>query len=176
MTDEARFDPERNVTTIADSRIVFHCHHYNIFLQRTVDEALGEDAANVQRLAALEASRRLLSGLFKGDGGAGVGMRVGVRERLDQATKLFGSLGFGLADLSGLTEQGGTVVLSTSHYALGWRAKFGPSAAPVCHFATGYWAAALAAAAGVAPERVLSAERRCGAVVDESCQIEIEVL
>jgi hypothetical protein len=131
---------------------------------------MGEDAASVQRLAALEASRRLLSGLFKGDGGAGV------KDRLARATKLFGSLGFGLVDISRLTEQGGKVVLSTSHYAIGWRAKFGPAAAPVCHFATGYWAAALAAATGVAPERVLSTERRCGAVVEESCAIEIEVL
>jgi len=27
MSEEARFDAARNITTIAESRIVFHCHH-----------------------------------------------------------------------------------------------------------------------------------------------------
>ena len=60
MTDEARFDAERNITTLGGRRIVFHCHHYNVFLQRTIDEALGKDAALVQRLAAKESARAML--------------------------------------------------------------------------------------------------------------------
>lgn len=168
--DGALFDAARNITTIGERRIVFHCHHYNVFLQRTIDEALGERAAGVQRLAAAEAARGLLEGLFRGDGGAGF------QARLERAANLFGSLGFGLADIGGLTAEGGEVVLATSHYAVGWRAKFGAAAAPVCHFAAGFWSAAVAEAAGVAPERVIGDERACAAVSEGSCSIFIEVL
>jgi hypothetical protein len=172
MSDEAQFDAAKNITSIAGNRIVFHCHHYNVFLQRTIDEALGEGAASLQRRAAAEASRRLLEDLFRGGSGGSP------RERLERAAKLFGSLGFGLANIDGLTLEGGSVVLATSHYAIGWRAKFGPPAAPVCHFAVGYWAAAVAVAAGVAPERVVGGERRCAAVAREGdgCSIDVEVL
>lgn len=172
MSDEARFDEARNMTSIAGHRIVFHCHHYNVFLQRTIDEALGEDAAVVQRLAAMEASRMLFEDLFRGEPGGG----GGPRERLERAVKLFGSLGFGLADIDGLTPKGGSVALVTSHYAIGWRAKFGPATAPVCHFAAGFWTAAVAVAAGIAPERVIARERRCAAVSEEGCSILVEVL
>lgn len=172
--DEAQFDAAKNITTIAGNRIVFHCHHYNVFLQRTIDEALGEGAATVQRLAATEASRKLLGDLFRGEPAGEA------RERFERAAKLFGSLGFGLADIGGLTVFGGSVVLRTSHYAIGWRAKFGPASAAVCHFAVGYWAAAVAAAAGIAPERVIAVERGCAAVSPdgdaESCSIDVEVL
>lgn len=176
MSDEARFDSERNITTIANSRIVFHCHHYNVYLQRTVDEALGADAATVQRLAAAESSRRMLEELFKDSGSADVGAR------LERAARLFASLGFGKADIAGLTDEGGIVALPTSHYAIGWRAKFGRAASPVCHFAAGYWAAAVAAATSVAPERVTPVEARCAAmnaadaVSGGGCAIHIEVL
>jgi hypothetical protein len=180
MSEEAQFDAAKNITSIAGNRIVFHCHHYNVFLQRTIEEALGEGAVSVQRRAAVEASRRLLEDLFRGDSGGSSRERRDRRDRLEKAAKLFGSLGFGLANIGGLTVEGGSVVLATSHYAIGWKAKFGPSAAPVCHFAVGYWAAALAVAAGVAPERVLAHERRCAAAAregdEESCSIDIEVL
>ena len=34
---EVAFDRERGTLTLGGSRIVFHCHHYNVFLQRSVD-------------------------------------------------------------------------------------------------------------------------------------------
>lgn len=51
MSDEARFDAANNILTAGDHRLVFHCHQYNVFLQRSIDEALGADAASVQRAA-----------------------------------------------------------------------------------------------------------------------------
>jgi hypothetical protein len=170
MSDEARFDAEKNITTLAGRRIVFHCHHYNVFLQRTIDEALGKEGALVQRRASMESARAILDDLFAKDGGASA------KERLDRAATIFGSLGFGLADVSRLSASGGSVILTTSHYAIGWRAKLGPADAPVCYFATGFWAGAMASALGIASERVLGREQRCAAVSDEGCELEIEVL
>jgi predicted hydrocarbon binding protein len=171
MKDQARFDAEQNITTLGHARVVFHCHHYNVFLQRTVDEALGDDGIAVQRAAAAESARHMLQDLFANDGSATP------RARLERAAALFGSLGFGQAEVSALTPYGGTVVLRTSHYAIGWRSRFGASAKPVCHFAAGFWAGALAAAVGLAPERVAAHERCCAArdEQDQGCEIVIEV-
>lgn len=170
MTDEARFDADRNITTFGGRRLVFHCHHYNAFLQRTIDEALGEDAADVQRRAAMESTRLMVSDLFASDGGAPF------QARLARAASVFGSLGFGLADVSALGELGGLVALRTSHYAIGWQAKFGAASAPVCHFAVGFWAGVVAAASGHSLERVTGVEQGCAAVSEGPCSILIEVL
>ncbi|UQA60679.1 hypothetical protein [Polyangium aurulentum] len=171
MSAEAEFDADRNITLLGGNRIVFHCHHYNLFLQRTIDDALGADAAEVQRAAAAESARRLLEPLLGASG------KEPVRARLDRAAALFGKLGFGLADVSALDAEGGRVRLVTSHYALGWREKFGPAADPVCHFAAGFWASALGVSAGLAPERLLVREASCAAVTEQgACEIQVEVL
>lgn len=169
MTDPnqaIRFDAARSVISIGDRRIVFHCHHYNVTLQRTLDEGLGEAAAEIQQRAAMESSRAALSAVTKGDG----------RERLAHAGELFGALGFGHADTTELDASGGRVKLPTSHYAIGWRAKFERASRPVCHFAVGFWAAATSVAFDLPPERVLAREASCSACGDAPCSIEIEVL
>jgi len=174
--DEARFDALTNIIKVGDRRLVFHCHHYNVFLQRSIDEALGADATAVQHDAAAEAARSMLSSIYATDGGADLATR------LERARAMFGSLGFGLAALQ-LDERGGQVRLVSSHYAVGWQAKFGPAQAPVCHFAVGYWRGALAAAMNFSPERVGGTEARCAACVrdaggaskQDGCVISIEV-
>ena len=112
----------------------------------------------------------MLGSLFASDGGRDLA------SRLERARAMFGSLGFGQAELS-LDITGGTVRLATSQYATGWGAKFGASKTPVCHFAVGYWRGALAAAAGLNPERVGGTEARCAACSDgkPGCTITIEV-
>lgn len=167
MSDAIRFDATRSILSIGDRRIVFHCHHYNLVLQRTIDEGLGARAADVQRRAAMESSRAMLAQALEG---------VAPAERLARAAQLFGALGFGHADVSALSGFGGRVRLSTSHYAVGYRAKFGAASRPVCHFAVGFWAAAVCVVQGHAPERVVGREPHCAACANGSCEIEIEVL
>lgn len=174
-----RFDSERNLITLGGRRLVFHCHHYNLFLQQTVADALGADAKAIQESAAAEATRELLQGIFGSDPGTTESQDLGNRLRVAQ--QLFMSLGFGNPDLSAFGKDGGRIVLRTSHYAMGRRAKWGAATAPVCHFAVGYWVGALAAAAGLNPERVRGCEVRCAAShssqqPDDSCVLEIEVL
>lgn len=169
MSDIARFDAQAGTIVAGGRRIVFHCHHYNTLLQRSVDDALGARASLVQRAAATEASRGLLSGLPSREG-------EGFEGRMAAAVEVFKTLGFGLADVSELGPFGGQVTLLTSHYALGWRTKLGRAPAPVCHLAVGFFAAAQAVAAGVPIERVMVDELACGAMGDERCRLVIEVL
>jgi len=152
---EPVFDPEAHTITLGGSRLVFHCHHYNVFLQRSLEDAVGARAAGLQRDAACEAARGMLTRVFAAapDGS--------LEQRLARAAALFGGLGFGRADVTGLDAMGGIVRVSPSHYAIGWIAKFGHSTRPVDHFATGFFRGALCAAAGHAPERVTAEQIQC---------------
>lgn len=84
--------------------LVFHCNHYNYFLQSTLllDDSLGMDT--VIRDAATAVVSNCLQHLSP----------TGDRRALAEA--LFAELGFGTIDLSQVTLQGGSVVTPTSHY------------------------------------------------------------
>ncbi|MDP3275505.1 MAG: hypothetical protein Q8Q09_09945 [Deltaproteobacteria bacterium] len=142
------FDAAKAQITLADSRLVFHCHHYNVSLQRTLQDALGERAVAIQREAACETARVMLTRLYAEEALTDFSARVA------RASQIFSDAGFGRADVSAFTPLGATLTLTTSHYAIGWIAKFGPSSEPVDHFAAGYFRGALIAAAGLNPERV----------------------
>lgn len=170
-TDRLNFDAERNLITLGDRRVVFHCHHYNLFLQRTMEDGLGtESAQQLQVAAGMEATRHMLLALFAKEPAASV------PDKLAHASKLFGALGFGQADLSSLLAHGGSIRLVTSHYAIGWMAKWGTAKHPVCYYAVGYWMGALAAASGLAPERIVGRELSCAAHGATVCELELEVL
>lgn len=93
----------RGRVTLGGEPLVFHCNHYNYFLQSTLllDPSLGMDA--VIRDAATEVVSSCLRGL-------------GGERRRERAEALFAELGFGTIDLSGVTAAGGVVRTPTSHY------------------------------------------------------------
>lgn len=165
------FDASRNLLLLGDRRLVFHCHHYNLFLQRSIEDGLGpEEAMRLQMSAAMESARHILSGQLAID------PAMNLADKLVLAQRIFATLGFGLADASTLTARGGRVRLLTSHYAIGWLAKWGTAKRPVCHFPVGFWMGALCAAAQLPPERLQGRELSCHAQGDAHCELEIEVL
>jgi len=169
--DQLKFDADRNVLTLGERRLVFHCHHYNLFLQRTIEDGLGhESAQTVQIAAAMEASRAMLGTLLKEP------VDATLTQKLERANRLFGSLGFGQANLDKLTAHGGRIALHTSHYAVGHRAKWGTAKHPVCYYAVGFWMGVLSVAANLAPERLSGREIACSAASAAACELEIEVL
>ncbi len=167
MGHDPSFDADRNLLVLGERRLVFHCHHYNVFLQRSIEDMF-EDAVAMQVSAAKESARHILAGIWTAEDAP-------LEARLRDAAAVFGENGFGRADASGLTIDGGDVVLATSHYAVGWQAKWGTRKQGVCHFATGYWAGALAAAAGISPERVQAHETQCAVSGADACRIHVEV-
>lgn len=179
MTQALRFDRERNQLLLGGRRIVFHCHHYNLFLQQTVSDALQKDAKTVEVAASSEASHLLLLELLSEE--ERKRGKLSFSAKIAFAQQMFMALGFGYPEVAQLTPAGGIVTLTTSHYALGWHLKMGRAKTPVCHFATGFWIGALVAALGIHPDRVFGEETRCIACEGpenptDSCQIELEVL
>jgi hypothetical protein len=169
--DQLSFDADRNLLTLGERRLVFHCHHYNLFLQRTIEDGLGHASAqSIQIAAAMEATRAMLGTLFKEPAEATLA------QKLQRANRLFGALGFGQANVDHLTVQGGRITLPTSHYAVGHKAKWGTARHPVCFFAVGFWMGVLSVAANLAPERLQGREIACSAASAAGCELEIEVL
>ncbi len=166
MDLDVSYDLDRNVAQLGGSSLVFHCHHYNATLQRTIEEGLGEPAFELLAAAAQEATRAQLQALAGETRGPAV---------LEVAATLFARAGFGTLDLSRLSPQGGEAFCGSSHYALCWLAKFGERTTPACSFAAGYLGAALQVAHDLAPERVRVVETECMARGDARCHFALEV-
>ncbi len=135
---------------------VFHCHHYNCFLQKTVaDQGALVDAPALLTRPAAEVAFSQLQAL-----GA------------DRATvaSLFSTLGFGLLDLAGLTAEGGKVSMPSSHYAQGWLSKFGKAESPVCFMPAGFVEAAARHHFG---GDYTARETACVAAGASRCEIEV---
>lgn len=119
--------------------MIFHCHHYNVFLQRTLLDAQFIDTRPLMVEAAATVARAQLSTLFHDGAVAGVAARAAM------AAELYRFAGFGTIDLSATTATGGEVRTDSSHYATGWLSRFGRSDCPVCFFAQGFVAGAIEA-------------------------------
>lgn len=119
--------------------MIFHCHHYNTYLQRSIRDAGYIDSRPFLIGAAEEVAHAQLRTLFKSTGIADAA------ERKALAQTVYRWAGFGTFDLSVLTAEGGTISTPHSHYALGWKSKWGTAPEPVSFFAAGWLAGALAA-------------------------------
>lgn len=143
---------------------VLHCHHYNCFLQRTIQDPdyLDTDPL-LKKAAALVAISHMNLLLAKApDNSPGAALAIGAALCRDR--------GFGILDLSGVTEKGGRVMSSMSHYGYGWLKKFGKGSTPVCHFLTGYIRGILSAAF---QKEFTVAETLCRAKGDGRCIFEV---
>jgi V4R domain len=124
---------------VGDEPMIFHCHHYNAFLQRSILDATYLDSAPVLRGAAAEVAHAQLSKLFQ------AGPVAGEAERKELASSLFRWAGFGTLDLGPLNAEGGSTSTASSHYAFAFKVKWEGSKTPVCPFAAGWLAGAVAA-------------------------------
>jgi hypothetical protein len=130
--------PHRRVL-VGGEPMIFHCHHYNTFLQRSIEDAAYIESESARIGGAAEVAFGQLAVLFARE------ELDTVAERKAMAQELYRWAGFGTFDLSSITADGGTITTPNSHYAHAWKLKFGPHTAPVCGFASGWLAGALAA-------------------------------
>ena len=133
--------------------MIMHCHHYNCFLQRSIQDAEYIDSAPFLVGAAAEVAFAQLTQILAGS--------ADVAARKSAAEQLYRTCGFGLIDLSALTDKGGEVRTRSTHYSTGWREKFGRSPAPVAFFSTGFLAGALAAIYGSELGSVQARQTQC---------------
>lgn len=149
--------------------MIFHCHHYNTFLQRSIQDAEYVDSKPFLTGAGAEVAHAQLGAMFAARDVSDVDQRKAM------AAEVYRWAGFGTFDLSGLSAEGGTVRTPNSHYAMSWKAKWDGAEQAVCHFASG-WLAGAAAAIFNKPNGSYSVEHtHCSAVAgNDVCAFEIK--
>jgi predicted hydrocarbon binding protein len=147
------YDFATNRRVVGGEPMIRHCHHYNVFLQRSIQDAEYIDSAPILVGAAAEVVFAQLTELLS--------RTPDIAARKATVEALYRACGLGLIDLSALTERGGEVRTRSSHYSIGWMEKFGRSRAPVAFFSTGFLAGALAAIYSLPPSDVQARQTAC---------------
>ncbi len=160
--------PEHDLTFLAGTPYVYHCHHFNLFHDQTIDDVMGEDAGFAMRAeVAAAAFAPLLTALYE---------RASARtipERLELAQALFASMGQGRVDfdLSGSTPR---ATSTHAHYGFAWREKYGSRVRrfdPVDSVAAGF-VAAVFETTSERGDRFEVVEKECIAMRASSCVFE----
>jgi hypothetical protein len=164
------WNKNENVRLVEGESLVFHCHHYNCILQKTIEDAKVIDGKGIQVNTAREVAYRQFTKAFKDH----TDLKTPA-QRLAFAATLFQVAGFGKVDFKGAKATGGIVKTPTSHYAKGWIAKWGKRDTPMCHFNAGWIAGAVAAAFDKERYYFDVKETACEAVKGKGCSYALEV-
>lgn len=173
MTQESfrAYLPDLGLMTNAGAPTVFHCHHFNLFLDQTVDDALGpQDGARLRFVAAREASHAFLRALCVRHGA------LTPVEKLTVAMAAFSAMGHGRLEITA-DANGGGATGEYLHYGYTWAQKYGQRVRrrhPADAFAAGYAAAAVEVAYGLERETMEATETKCVAMRAERCQFELK--
>jgi hypothetical protein len=158
---------EQSLTFLAGIPYVYHCHHYNLFHDQTIDDALGEaEGARVRTIAAHNAFRELLTAVFTMAGATTPAERIGL------ASEVFAWMGQGKLSLSA-TPGGGEARSASLHYGYTWREKYGSRVKrmePADAVAAGFAAAATELAFDLPFDTIAAVEHKCLAARDASCE------
>lgn len=165
-----RYLLQQDLMFLAGQPAVYHCHHFNLFLDQTIDDALGTEASTRLRMhAAREFSGHLLSAICE-HAGANT-----PPERLQVAAHLFRMMGHGSLDFDA-DSAGGAAHGSHLHYGFAWLEKYGKQVRrrhPADAFAAGYAAAALEIAYDLSPGSMQGVEHECVALKAPQCRFEV---
>lgn len=167
--NRSRID-SHDLSFFAGSCVVFHCHHFNVFFDQTIDDALGAERGTQLRTdAAHEAWYLLLSSLCTRMGADDPGAR------LELAANVFSAAGHGRLSFDAAAS-GGSATGETLHYAVGWQDKYGSRIRrqyAIDGFAAGFAAAAIEVARGLDAGALVCSESSCVATGADQCTFTI---
>jgi hypothetical protein len=150
--------------------ITIHCHHYNVNLQRTLEETMGAEGARLIYRAAEEATYNDLKTILT----SYRELRT-IKSKLEMAAVMYQNCGLGIIHPLEIDTEGGEIISSSSHHVTGWLAKHGRRQTPGCHFSRGWIAGALEAVCDRPLGHFQVAETRCKMMRHEECTFHAEV-
>jgi len=164
------FMPDHSFNFVADIPTVFHCHHFNLFWDQTIDDALGPELGTAIRTnAARESFYDLMAGLAHR-------LRVsGPEDMLTLAQSVLHLSGLGSLAIDA-DPHGGEVVGEHLHHGTTWNSKYGRVQRhhPADAVTAGFAAAAIELAYGSARNAVRCREVECVAVDAPRCVFVVE--
>jgi hypothetical protein len=157
------FLKQRNSYIAAGEPGIFHCHHYNCYLQAVLLDTCEYLPEVKQILAdhAQEISYSQFAKFFQ------INLHLSVEQKKVIVADYFRFAGFGIIDLSPATAQGGTLQTNSEHYGIGWKSKFGVAKEPVSFFTTGFLAGAIEAIYGLELGTLAGTQESCVAMDDD---------
>lgn len=117
-----RFDEEHNSLEVAGEAMVFHCHHYIQYLQRSILDAEYIDSRPFLVGSAADSIYYQLKFLCTG---------LSIDESKQIAEEMYKDFGYGIIDLREMNENGVTLSSDKSFFSKTWMMKFGQSSKPV---------------------------------------------
>jgi predicted hydrocarbon binding protein len=144
--------------------IAMHCHHYNINLQKTMEDTLGKEGVQLLLQAAEEAGfigfQSFLSQYSR--------IKT-IKSKLELAATIYQNCGLGVIHFKKVGPRGGKIVSSSSHHVTGWLAKHGRRKTPGCHFTRGWIAGVMAVIYNRPLGYFAVEERECKMMRDDEC-------
>jgi len=146
-----------------------HCHHYNINLQKTMEDTLGERGAQLLFRSAEMAAFSSFENLMKP-----YSQLKTDASKFEMAALLFQNCGLGLLSVQELNPHRSVMVSPSSHHVTGWLAKHGRRQTPGCHFSRGWIAGVLSAIFERSPGFFDVREVNCKMMRDKECVFHVE--
>ena len=118
ITNEGTYFKDRNAYVLGKEPMIFHCHHYNCFLQQTI-ESTGSmidpypilvDSAH----SVVYSQIRFLKDKYNLDD----------KQTLELGKEIFRSKGFGILEFESIGSDKGIVIAPVEHYGVGWKARY----------------------------------------------------
>ncbi|MEJ2285101.1 MAG: 4-vinyl reductase, partial [Desulfobacterales bacterium] len=145
-----------------------HCHHYNINLQKTIEDNLGNEGVELLFRSVEEACYTSIQHLLNQ-----YPQIKTIKSKLEMASILFQNCGLGVIHFERVRPGGGRVVSPSGHHVTGWLAKHGMRETPGCHFTRGWMAGALEAIYNRSPGFYAVEEKHCKMMRDSECVFHI---
>jgi len=114
------FDTQYNTYIAAGEPLIFHCHHYNTFLQATLEDT--KDYIDIYPILVDSAQELVYAQMFQHFTENNI---TNLAERKQIAEDFFMFCGYGKFSLEGISVRGGKVISESDHYSYGWKSKFG---------------------------------------------------
>ncbi|MGC1403479.1 MAG: 4-vinyl reductase [Thermodesulfobacteriota bacterium] len=154
--------------TLSGLHIAMHCHHYNINLQKMLEDHLGAKGVELMFQAAEGACysgfQSLLGQLDR--------LRT-VKSKLELFSTLYQNCGLGIIRFEKVGPKGGRIVSLSSHHVTGWLAKHGRRETPGCHFVRGWIAGVLEVIYERLPGYYSVEEQSCKMVGGPQCHFKV---
>ena len=129
----SELDREGHRVILSGLPIAMHCHHYNINLQKMLEDTLGEEGVRLLFQAAEEVSFQGFQSLL-----SQYSQIRTIKSKLELAATIYQNCGLGVIHFKKVGPRGGRIVSASSHHVTGWLAKHGRRETPGCHFSRGW--------------------------------------
>ncbi len=153
---------DRNAYIASNEPAIFHCNHYNCFLQAVLLDTLDyiPEVEAVLMDCAQEISYHQFNQFFSTE-------FLKPKERKKIVEEYFRFAGFGLIELNEVNQTGGVVTTESDHYGISWKSKFGISRKPVSYFTAGFLTGAIEAVYGASLGTYFTTQQSCIAKGDK---------